>query len=49
VLASDLDHASFVAGSVDGATENLFARAFDGTDWSAWKQFTVTTHTEHVT
>lgn len=42
VLAGDLDHASFVGGSQTG-NDQLWVRAYDGTDWSAWREFHATT------
>ncbi|WP_249131916.1 MULTISPECIES: hypothetical protein [unclassified Bradyrhizobium] len=42
VAASDLSDVWLRAGSV-GGSETLWARAFDGTDWSTWTSFTFTT------
>ncbi|HEX8032136.1 MAG TPA: hypothetical protein VF491_26930, partial [Vicinamibacterales bacterium] len=42
VAASDLSDVWVRAGSV-GGSETLWARAFDGTDWSSWTSFTFTT------
>jgi hypothetical protein len=43
VSAADLSHVSYVAGP---GTDHLFIRAFDGTAWSAWQQFTATGNNE---
>ncbi|CAN7314325.1 M10 family metallopeptidase [Bradyrhizobium sp. LjRoot220] len=40
VLAADLAHASFVAGT--GANDQLWVRASDGAVWSDWTEFHVT-------
>jgi VCBS repeat-containing protein len=42
VVAADLDHASFVAGSQPG-TDQVWVRVNDGIEWSAWHSLTVTT------
>ncbi|WP_342724445.1 hypothetical protein AAFG07_36325 [Bradyrhizobium sp. B097] len=42
VAASDLSDVWLRAGSI-GGTETIWARAFDGTDWSTWTSFTFTT------
>jgi hypothetical protein len=38
-----IDYFHLVGGSVPG-TETMYVRAFDGTDWSSWDPFVVTTH-----
>jgi hypothetical protein len=43
VLASDLDHASFVSAAVS-TSDQLWVRASDGVDWSEWVSFHATTH-----
>lgn len=43
VLATDLDHVSFVAGSAD-SSETLWVRANDGLAWGEWKSFSATSH-----
>jgi len=42
VLAGQLAQTSFEPGIVD--TDDLWVRASDGTDWSAWKEF----HSSHL-
>lgn len=42
VAASDISDVWLRAGSA-GGSETLWVRAFDGTDWSAWDTFTLTT------
>ena len=39
VAAANLSQVSYVAGT---GTDQLFVRAFDGTAWGAWQQFTAT-------
>jgi hypothetical protein len=38
VSAADLANATFVVGSV---SDSLYVRAFDGTVWSDWQQFSL--------
>jgi hypothetical protein len=42
VSAADLGNV-WVRGGQSGGTETMWVRAFDGTDWSAWDSFTLTT------
>ncbi|MGY4503260.1 hypothetical protein ACVWYH_007217 [Bradyrhizobium sp. GM24.11] len=42
VAAADVSNVWLSAGAT-GGTETLWIRAFDGTDWSAWDTFTLTT------
>jgi hypothetical protein len=47
VTASDLANV-WVRGGTVGGTENMYVRAFDGTDWGVWDSFTLTTNTPAV-
>jgi hypothetical protein len=42
VAASDLSNV-WVRGGQTGGSETMWVRAFDGTDWSAWDSFALTT------
>jgi hypothetical protein len=42
VAASDLNNV-WLRGGQTGGSETMWVRAFDGTDWSAWDSFTLTT------
>jgi len=46
VTAADLDNVWIRGGQVTGS-EQMWVRAFDGTDWSAWDPFTFTTLPNH--
>ena len=43
VLAADLSHVSVTAASV-AETDQMWVRAFDGTIWSDWHAFSITSH-----
>jgi hypothetical protein len=43
VLAADLSHVSLTAAFV-AETDQMWVRAFDGTVWSDWHAFSITSH-----
>ncbi|MGY4198377.1 hypothetical protein ACVI1L_003991 [Bradyrhizobium sp. USDA 4516] len=47
VSASDLANV-WVRGGTAAGTDSMFVRAFDGTSWSAWDSFTVTSLANHA-
>jgi hypothetical protein len=47
VTAAQLAQTTFEAG-VSGSSDDLWVRAFDGIDWSAWKEFHVTIPPNHA-